>query len=73
MRIAPFTVRVFNSFGFVRVAVVMMSGWLGNACFRVVVIAAAQVLDAATQRRQQPKHDTACRDNAEADVNFWLP
>ena len=70
---ARFTVRVFRSFGFLRVVAVVMSDCLGSACFRMVMIVAEQVLDAAIRRRQQPKHDTACRHNAEADVDFWLP
>ena len=52
---------------------IVTSECLGSACFRIVMIVAEQVLDAAMRSRQQPKHDTACRDNAEADVNFWLP
>ena len=51
----------------------MMSERLGSACFRMVMIVAEQVLDAATRRRHQPKHDAACRYNAEADVVIWLP
>ena len=73
MRIARFAVRVFRSFGFWRVVAVVMSDRLGSVCFRVVMIAPEQVLDAAIRRRQQPKHDAACRYNAEADVDFWLP
>ena len=70
---ACFTVRGFRSFDFLRVAAVMMSGCLGSACFRMVMIVAEQVLDAAMRSREQPKHDTACRHNAEAEVDLWLP
>ena len=67
MRMARFAVPVFRSFRFLRVVAVVMS-----VCFRMMIVA-AQESDAATRSRDQPKRDTACRDNAEADVNFWLP
>jgi hypothetical protein len=73
MRIARFSMCVFSGFGFRRVAAVVMSDCLGSACFRMVMIVAEQILDAAIRRRQQPKRDTACRYNAEADVDIWLP
>ena len=66
MRMARFTGRVFRSFGFMRVVAVVMSECLGSACFRMVMIVAEQVLDAAIRSRQQPKHDTACRNDAES-------
>ena len=73
MRFARFTVRVFRSFGFLRMIVVVMNEYFGSAGFRMVMIVAKQVLKGTMRSRLQPKHDTACRDNAEADVDCWLP
>lgn len=70
---ARFAVPVFRSFRFLRVFAFVMSGCPGSDCFRMVMIVVEQVLDAAKRRRQQPKHDAASRNHAEADVNFWLP
>lgn len=72
VRIARFSVRVFCGCGFWRVVAVVRSNYLVGACLRMMMIAPEQVLDAAIGRRQQPKHDAACRNNAEADVEFWL-
>lgn len=73
MRMVRFGVCVICGFGLLRMVAVVMSGCFGSVCFRMVMIVPKEVLDAAKRRRQQPKHDTACRENAEADVNFWLP
>lgn len=72
MRMPRCTGRVFRSFRFLRVVAVVMSDCLGSVCFRMMIVA-AQELEAATRSRQQPNHDTACRYNAEADMDIWLP
>ena len=58
LRMACSAVRVFPSFG---------------CLSAVMMIVAEQLFNGAMRSRLQPKHDTACRYNAEADVDFWLP
>lgn len=69
---ARFTGRVFRSFRFLRVVAVVMSDCLGSVCFRMMMIVAAQVLEAATRNRQQPKPDTSRRSDAESERKLLL-
>jgi hypothetical protein len=68
---ARFAVRVFRSFRFLRVAAVVMSACLGSVCFRMMIVA-AEIPDAATRSRQQPKPDTSRRSDAEGGRKLLL-
>lgn len=71
MRMAPFAVLVFRGFRFLGVVALVMSDCLRSACFRMMIVA-AQIPDAATRCRQQPKSDTSRRSDAEGGRKLLL-
>ena len=72
MRMVRFAVRVFRSFRCLGVVALVMSECPGSVCFRMVMIVGEQMLNAAKRGRQQPKHDTASRNDAEGGRNLLL-
>lgn len=71
MRMACLAVRVFRSFRFLGVAALVMSDCIGSVCLRMMIVA-AQIPDAATRSRQQPKHNTSRRSDAEGGRKLLL-
>ena len=67
------SVRVFRSFDLMRIVAIVMGGCLVRVAFSMMMLAREQMLDVAIRSCQQPEHDAARRNDAEADVNLWLP
>ena len=72
MRMVRFAVSVFRSFRCLGVVALVMSDCPGSVCFRMVMIVGEQMLNAAKRGRQQPKQDTASRNDAEGGRNLLL-